>query len=418
MDSYKEVKLFPSGVITMPASKSAAHRAVICAGLADGESRITIGRLSQDIEATIRCMSALGTGMRYDNGLLTVKGGLKPRSGALLDCGESGSTLRFLVPLAALYPEKARFTGRGRLMQRPMTPYLNTLHKRGAEVSFIDGVLSVSGPLTAGSFELPGDISSQFVSGLLFALPLLKEDSEIVLTTPLESASYVDMTADMMARFGVSVRREKNRFIVPGEQHYRPQSLAVEADYSQAAFFLVAGALGRDVTVAGLSSDSKQGDKKIIELIKKSGLTVETTPSGLRVRGGRILPQVIDVSDIPDLVPPLAALLCFAEGESRIINAGRLKLKESDRLAAVTEELNALGAEVSMGPDRLIIRGVKNLKGGRMSSRGDHRIAMMGAVAAIRSDGPVFIEGSDSVAKSYPGFWLDFEKTGKQEGVI
>ncbi len=401
MDEVKKVTLFPRGPVRIPPSKSVSHRALICAGLSDGPCYIENLAFSKDIEATRRCMAELRRSLSE-----------KIPSSMPLDCGESGSTLRFLIPLAALLPFETRFTGRGRLMERPLGPYFGELERHGARLGFGGGVLRVCGPLTPGVFDVPGDISSQFVTGLLFALPLLDGDSEIRIASRLESAPYVDLTLDMMERFGVAADKGGYRsFGVRGGQKYRACDIAIEADYSQAAFFLVAGALGCDCECVGLSSDSKQGDREIIGILKACGAKLAGTDSGgLAARPGRLVAQTVDVSDIPDLVPPLAALLCFCEGTSRITNAGRLRHKESDRLAAVAEELNGLGANIAVDGDSLSITGVKALRGGRMSSRGDHRIAMMGAVAAIRSEGPVCIEGADCVAKSYPGFWRDFEK--------
>jgi 3-phosphoshikimate 1-carboxyvinyltransferase len=245
---------------------------------------------------------------------------------------------------------------------------------------------------------------------LLFALPLLAEDSEIRLSTPLQSAPYVDLTMEVMARFGVGVTHEQyGRFFIAGGQTYSPASLTIESDYSPAAFFLAASALGRPCECRGLSPDSRQGDRRILDILSQSGIRLKNTPEGgMIAQGENLYPQTVDVSDIPDLVPPLAVLFCFCAGTSRLINAGRLRLKESDRLLAVTDALNALGGQVTIAEDTLIIHGVPSLAGGIMDSCGDHRIAMMGAVAAIRSQGPVWVQGYQSVAKSYPDFWQDF----------
>lgn len=414
MDDLKQVTKFPSGIVKMPPSKSVAHRAIICAALANGHSLIDNIAYSQDIEATIRCVRALGSEVKNERGSIKITGSFG-RCGDLLDCGESGTTLRFLIPIAALLSDEMRFTGQGRLMRRPLGPYMETLKKFGVSFLVRDDVLTLKGPLASGMFELPGDISSQFVSGLLLALPLLEQDSKIRLTTPLQSASYVELTLDMMARFGVHAEKSGDNFTVAGGQKYEPADILVEADYSQAAFFLVAGALGCPCECRGLSAVSKQGDRKIIEILKRSGARIETTAQGgLIAKPGELAAQTVDVSDIPDLVPPLAALLAFCEGESRIVGAKRLRHKESDRLLSVSTALNALGAKVIIDKDSLIINGVSSLSGGKIDSFGDHRIAMMGAVAAIKSDNPVWIGDSGCVAKSYPDFWADFEKTEKE----
>lgn len=409
----KTVTRFPSGVITAPPSKSLSHRAVICAALAGGRSVIENLGSSLDIQATVGCMTALGAGFSFVNGRAAVQGTVSPEcDGQTLDCGESGSTLRFLLPIAALSGRPTRFTGQGRLMERPMGPYLDTFVAHGASLVAEGGGLAVQGPLTAGTYVLPGDVSSQFVSGLLFALPLLGADSEIVVQSRLESASYVDLTLSCLRDFGIELGNEDyTRFTVRGGQRYQAREYRVEGDYSQAAFFLVAAALGARLEVRGLRSDSLQGDRKILELIENAGATLSTTPEG----GVVVVPppvlraQRVDVSDIPDLLPPLAVLMAVSEGVSEITNAARLRLKECDRLAAVTRELNALGAKVSERESALRITGVPELSGGSVRAWGDHRIAMMAAVAAIRCLGPVRIDDPDCVAKSYPGFWKDFE---------
>jgi 3-phosphoshikimate 1-carboxyvinyltransferase len=339
-----------------------------------------------------------------------------------LDCGESGSTLRFLIPVAALLPGGALFTGHGRLMERPLGPYASALGEHGAAIAADAagvGGISVRGGLKAGAFRLPGDVSSQFVSGLLLALPLLGGDSEIAMESPLQSAGYVDLTIDALAGFGVGIERDGYaRFFVRGGQRYRPQrACEVEADFSQAAYYLVAGALGCECECAGLPMASKQGDRAIVQILERSGATVERTPNGglaARAPKGRLLPQTVDASGIPDLVPPLAALFSFCDGQSRIANAGRLRHKESDRLASVASELRALGASISQEGDSLLISGARSLKGGRAKSWGDHRIAMMAAVAAIGCEGAVTLSGGECVAKSYPGFWEDFGRAPRQ----
>jgi 3-phosphoshikimate 1-carboxyvinyltransferase len=412
MASIKTVTRFPAGQVALPSSKSISHRAVICAALSDGVSRIRRLSFSDDLAATVNAMQALGSSIKRSDDGLVVEGGRASRS-TTLDCGESGTTLRFLIPVAALSENTNTFTGRGRLLQRPLEPFLAALSAHGVSCSAEPGALHIRGPLQAGIFSLPGDISSQFVSGLLLALPLLESSSEIHLTTPLQSAAYVDLTLEEMARFGVRAENEAyHRFIIPGGQHYRPAERTLEADYSQAAFFLVAGALGQEVTLTGLNPASRQGDQAITAILEASGIPVEISPEGgVRARPGLIRAQTVDVGDIPDLVPPLAALFACAEGVSRLTDAARLRHKESDRLQAVSSALTALGADISADEDSLTIVGRPALTGGRMDSQGDHRIAMMGAVAALRCRHPVEIIDSDCVAKSYPDFWRDFEKT-------
>ena len=375
------------GAITPPPSKSQAHRLLIAAALADGESRIEHLADSQDIQATRRCMAAL-----------KAPGEDLP----VLDCGESGSTLRFLIPVALALRGGGRFTGRGRLMERPQKPYFDLFDEKGIAYRQEDGVLTVQGRLTPGTFARPGDVSSQFVTGLLYALPLLEGDSRITLTTPLESRGYVDMTLEALERFGIRAECPDGRTLrVPGGQTYRPCRAAVESDYSQAAFYYAANGLGGQVEILGLNPRSAQGDRCIV-------------PYHMQLCGPG--EAELDVSQCPDLVPPLAAHAALRQGITRIVNAARLRIKESDRLTAVTQVLTALGADVVEGADRLTITGQpEGLAGGvTVDSHNDHRIAMMAAVAATRCAAPVTITGAECVAKSYPDFWEDYERLGGQ----
>jgi 3-phosphoshikimate 1-carboxyvinyltransferase len=321
--------------------------------------------------------------------------------------------LRFLIALAGMTGEKWRFVGRGRLMERPLGVYADVFAQSGALFEQDDDGLLVQGPLLAGEYRLPGDVSSQFISGLLLALPLADGDSVLVLTSPLESAAYVDLTISVMAVFGVAIERDaRGNFLIAGGQRYRAADYTVEGDYSQAAFFLGAGALGRTVACAGLLDDSLQGDFAIIDILGEMGADV-AWDNGLvsaTTRRGRLQAVTIDAREIPDLVPPLAALCCFASGTSKIINAGRLRIKESDRLAAMAQELRKLGADITETADGLIIVGRPSLRGGAVDAHNDHRIAMAMALAAIGCNSPVTLTGWQSVQKSYPQFWAYFEK--------
>ena len=375
------------GSVTPPPSKSQAHRLLIAAALAGEGSVLHNLEDSQDIRATRQCLTELKTNSH-----------ILPH----LDCGESGSTLRFLIPLALALRGGGVFTGRGRLMERPQGPYFALFDERGIRYEQGEGRLTVEGHLTPGVYRLPGDVSSQFVTGLLYALPLLEGDSEIVLTSRLESSGYVDMTIEALGRFGVRVerRREKGAFFVPGGQTYVPAEASVEPDWSQAAFWLTARSLGSDVTAAVSRQASAQGDQVIVSQL--SWLD----------RPGEVC---IDVSDCPDLVPPLAVRAALRQGTARLTNAARLRLKECDRLAAVTAALNAMGAQVEEHPDSLTIHGREALDGGcTVDCCNDHRIAMMAAIAATRCRAPVTLLGAECVAKSYPGFWDDYKMLGGQ----
>ena len=398
-----------SGAVTPPPSKSQAHRLLIAAALARGESVISNVALSQDIEATIRCLEELGAEFTLDGSTITVRGmganamsPLRRMAYPHLDCGESGSTLRFLIPIALAVRGGSVFTGRGRLMERPLKPYFGLFDEKGIFYEQKDGALTVAGLLEPGEYRLPGNVSSQFFTGLLFALPLLNGPSALVPATPLESEGYIQMTLRAMAQFGVELPVTLSlppQYHPQGNQTYRAADVAVEADWSQAAFWYGAGLLGNPVTVAGMDPGSLQGDRVIADqMLQLSGQ-------------GDVEP---DVSGCPDLVPPLAAMAALRAGATtRLTNAARLRLKESDRLSSVTAVLSALGADVTEGPDFLTIRGKETLAGGvTVDSFNDHRIAMMAAIAATRCEKPVTIRGAECVAKSYPSFWEEYERLG------
>lgn len=418
MVNIKELHCIPNGTVELPPSKSIAHRALICASLSNGRSVIKNFRnTGEDLEATLRCMDMLGINYGRKNNDLVVEGGIKaPANELMLDCGESGSTLRFLIPLALLFDIPITFTGNKRLMERPLEEYLEALENNGGEFKSFDKKLLAKGPIKPGTFNLPGNISSQFITGLLLTLPLLEGDSEVLLTTPLESKAYVDLTIKVMKHFNVNIERYSNtRYIIKGNQQYKPCSYTIESDFSAAAFFLVASALGCEVSCSGLNLESDQGDRAILSIIERCGGNIIVDKNKIWVKAETLSPITIDVRDIPDLVPPVAALLCFCDGESRIEGAGRLRMKESDRLHALATQLNGLGANIIEEKDSLIIKGVKELKGGIVDPYNDHRIAMSVAIASIKSRETVKILNPECVNKSYPNFWNDFCKQNKGE---
>ncbi len=395
-----------SGTVTPPPSKSQAHRVLIAAALGSGASTVSNVAFSQDIEATINCLENLGAHFVRDGSTVTVQGmGAIPMSPLRrmayprLDCGESGSTLRFLIPIALAVRGGGIFSGRGRLMERPQKPYFDLFDEKGIFHEQKDGLLTVTGMLTPGEYRLPGDVSSQFITGLLYALPLLDGDSEIVLTSNLESWGYIDMTLEALQWFNVHIEERKNGWFIPGNQLYKPHSLTVEADWSQAAFWYAAKFLDNPVELFGLNWPSAQGDRAIDGFFRRLSQMKDTG---------------LDVSNCPDLVPPLAAMAALRPGcTTHIGNAARLRIKESDRLASVTAVLKALGADVAEGPDSLTIRGKEALHGGvTVDSFNDHRIAMMAAIAATRCVKPITITGAQCVAKSYPDFWEVYERLG------
>lgn len=407
-----EVKITPKkliGRVNAPSSKSYSHRALIGAALAEGISELTNISVSKDIEATAAALSALGANVLDDGGVYTVMGIKKPAERAVIDCGESGSTLRFIVPVAAALGCECEFRGSGKLPQRPIDPYIREMGRHGVKIDRKQGVMPfyMSGKLTGGEYFLEGNISSQFITGLLFALPLCTEDSVIRLTSRLESKPYADMTAETLKLFGVDIEETAENglpvYRIKGGQSYKSAKCAVEGDYSQAAFFFAANALGSEVIIDNLNENSVQGDKKILEIIEKMGYNKIN---------GRFSAFTADVSDIPDLVPILTVLGCFTDGTSRIVGAERLKIKECDRLAAISEAMNNMGGKVTVIGDTLEIQPADKLRGGRVNGCNDHRIVMAAAIASTMSEGDVFITDAEAVAKSYPNFWNDFRSLG------
>lgn len=402
-----DIKITPNklgGSITVPASKSISHRAVICAALADGESVISNHLECVDTEATMGAMSALGAKIAVSGSTVTVNGISVPSKKAEINCHESGSTLRFLMPVAAALGAESTFFGRGKLPERPVTPYFTEFEKHGIIFDEKKMPYHFSGKLTSGEYTMSGDISSQFITGLLFALPMLEGDSRITLTSPLQSKPYVDITIDCMKKFGVSVSEDEKGYTIKGNQRFAPCDYTVEGDMSQAAFFLVGNCIGGNMTISGLNPRSVQGDKAILQITKDFA--------------ENNAPFDIDAEQIPDLVPILTVLGTFGKGTSYIRNCARLRIKECDRLAAISTELNKLGAKVEIVGDMLKIEGVEQLNGGVCDSWNDHRIAMSLAIASQRCTGELTITGANCVEKSYPDFFEDFGKLGGKFNVI
>ncbi len=401
------------GRVEAPPSKSDVHRAIICAALSKGISTISPVALSNDIKATIACAEALGAETSLNNNVLTIDGsGVFSNKKASLDCFESGSTLRFFVPIAAAGGVEADFTGHGSLVTRPIGLFSQLLPDAGVRC-VTDGTLplSVSGRLAPGDFRIPGNISSQFVTGLLFALPMLENDSRIILTSPLQSEAYVDMTINTMSKFGVKVQKADYGYFIEGNQSYRPVNYTTDGDWSQAAFFLAAGAVSGDVEVCGVSLSSTQGDKEIVSLLKKFGADVQIGESSVRVRKSALKAVEIDARQIPDIVPILSVIASFADGTTRIYGAERLRIKESDRLKTTASMLNSMGGSAEETPDGLIIKG-KALGGGQVNGSNDHRIVMSAAVAALGCADKVEITDKESINKSYPNFFEEYERLG------
>lgn len=401
-----------SGHVKIPASKSQAHRILICAALSRGETDIVCDGISNDISATIGCMRALGAEIEKRETGLHVRPVTGTETGVChMPCGESGSTLRFLLPVVGALGARAVFHMEGRLPERPLDPLDRELERHGMTITKNGALLECSGQLHGGEFTLPGNISSQYISGLLMALPLLRDDSVLHVLEPVESKDYIAMTEDVLSLSGIHFKKSGNDYIISGCQRYAfPEKLRVEGDYSSAAFFLCMGALSnRGVTVSGLDPSSSQGDRRIIPILSQFGAFVSVNGEDVSVRRGELHGITIDASMIPDLIPVLSVVAAAAQGETRVINAGRLRLKESDRLNTTSRMLGALGADVTETEDGLIIRGKPSLAGGSADSFGDHRIAMSAAAAAGVCTGPVTVAGAECTAKSYPGFWDDLD---------
>lgn len=425
---------FSGGTISLPPSKSAAHRALISAALSGGRSLVFPVDCSKDMEATLTAISALGCSALFDteNQCVLFQPGSGFSQSGEIDCLESGSTLRFFIPIAAALGGTWRFCGSGRLPQRPLGVYEKLLPEHGVAFQTLsppDSLpLQISGKLTPGLFEVPGNVSSQFITGLLFALPLLDKDSEIKLTTPLESRGYVDLTISVLYDFGIEIQTTETGWKIPGGQRYQSRSYMVERDWSQAAFFLSMAALapnGEEIILCGLDQNSKQGDRACVSIFEGFGLKSEWNGRELKIWNpsahkpfGGLHGQMIDVSQIPDMVPALAVCAALSEGETRIVGASRLRLKESDRLAAMEHAINRLGGRCTSDEDSLTIQGVPALTGGRVEGENDHRIVMALAAAAFRSQGEIEVTDEQSIQKSYPGFFADFQQLGGEARVV
>ena len=384
------------GEIAALPSKSQAHRALICAALAKGKTRIVCGQTGQDVEATVRCLRALGAEIEYDGTAYTVAPITVPAQDAVPDVGESGSTLRFLLPVACALGVNTEFVLHGRLAKRPMEPLWSELQRHGAVLERGENTIRAGGKLAGKDFSLAANVSSQFLSGILFALCVMGGGS-LHLETAMESAPYFDMTCDALERFGAELIKEEAVIRLASGSMQSPGELAVEGDWSNAAFWLCADRIGGSrLTVTGLDPASRQGDRAAPACIDA-------------ICAGN---AVIDCGQIPDLVPPLAALAAFCPGRTVFAGAARLRLKESDRIESVVQMLKSLGAEAGALPDGLWVEGRRCLPGGTVDACGDHRIAMAAAICAPGCEGPVTIRGAEATEKSYAGFWKDYVNLG------
>ncbi|MGI6028169.1 MAG: 3-phosphoshikimate 1-carboxyvinyltransferase [Candidatus Heteroscillospira sp.] len=398
------------GIVPAIASKSAAHRLLICAALSDSPTFVAFKGTSNDIRATIQCITAFGcTISPTSDGVLVHPPAHRLRK-PHLDCLECGSTLRFMLPVAAALFEDFSMTGHGSLSGRPLGELANGITQHGCEMSNHALPFRAYGRMHSGLFQLPGNVSSQYISGLLLALPLLDGDSRIILTSPLSSAAYVDMTIQALAQFGVEVRRTSDGWHVPGGQTYRsPGHIQVEGDWSNAAVWLCAGALAGPVTVTGLNLDTVQADLAIVELLGQMGASVFLGNDSVTVSRGSLRPLTVNIDQYPDLMPILTMTLAAIDGSSLITNAARLRLKESDRLSSMSAALAALGVNAIEGRDFLALRG-GTLSPGAVDSANDHRIVMAAALAS--SCTALSVTGVQAIEKSYPEFFRHFAALG------
>lgn len=404
-----------SGHVAIPPSKSMAHRAIICAALAQGTSVIKNVAYSQDIKTTIAGMQQLGADIRMEEDQVTITGiqdfTVQQKE---VFCCESGSTLRFFIPIFSLCNQEITFTGQGRLMQRPQKVYEDLFHSQSLFFEQNASGITIRERLRPGDITLKGDVSSQFISGLLFTLPMLKEDSTIHILPPFESRSYVDLTLQMLETFGVHASFTDELTIhIPGNQKYKAADYSIEGDYSQLAFFAVLAAINNDLTITGVHHNSRQGDKKILSILKDFGVRMEEVENGYHIYKSRLHGNAVDLADCPDLGPILTVLAMYSPGNTRIYNAGRLRIKESDRIEAMEQELRKFHVDIHSTENEIFISGGTDYTcDTELSAHNDHRIVMALSVAASCSNSICTIEGAQAINKSYPTFFDDLKAIG------
>ena len=425
------------GTVVAPVSKSHVHRLLICAALCRGDDEITIklgtdSELSNDIKATAECLRALGAVVAVNGDSITVLPIKKPPQPADLMCGESGSTLRFMLPVTAALSVDARFHMEGRLPSRPLSPLYEEMENHCCALSYLDNCktpLNLSGRLAGGKFTLPGNVSSQYISGLLLALPLTESGGEIEITRTRESQAYIDMTIEAMRTFGVIFNETPTGYSVSANQRYsaaniKHNTITAEGDWSNGAFWLTLGAISTNaehgVTCENLNPDSIQGDKEIVNILKSVGadINIDNCRISVRHRALTAPKQPISLAAIPDLGPIVSVIAAVSDGETRLIDAGRLRIKESDRLSAITAMIRNLGGDITETDDSLIIRGKPHLRSiAPVDGFNDHRIVMAAAIASAVCENDVTITDSEAVKKSYPSFFDEFERLKRRKGV-
>lgn len=414
-----KVRIFPGkadGEIQIPPSKSMAHRAIICAALANGTSTIHNIAYSDDIRITIEGMKQLGATIITKEDSIVVNGikDFNQLKEDVVFCNESGSTLRFFIPIFSLCNRTITFTGKNRLLKRPQSVYAQIFKSQEIAFTQNEDKIQIGGKLSPGHYELDGDVSSQFISGLLFALPLLDKTSTIHIKEPYESRSYIDLTLQMLKLFGIEAGYiDSNTIEIAGNQTYKAHDYTIEGDYSQLAFFAVLAAINNDLKCLGVKHDSKQGDKQILTILKNAGATIQTIKNGYFIKKSKLHESAIDLKNCPDLGPILNVMMMYAKGTSNIYNAQRLRYKESDRIAAMEEELMKCGVQIHTKESEIIITGKDTYYCDEvLEGHKDHRIVMSLCIAATLFDKPVVINGAEAINKSYPAFFDDLQKAG------
>jgi 3-phosphoshikimate 1-carboxyvinyltransferase len=397
---------YVDGSVTPPASKSHTHRSFVMASLAEGDSAIRHPLVSADTESTINAMKAFGAEFDRDGDTVLVTGGRLHVPSGTIDAGNSGTTMRLVTGVAALFNEMTFVTGDSSLLKRPMSPLLDALSQMGAICNSAGGLppVTIKGPIRGGHVSIDGTVSSQFISSLMIAAPMLEEPTEIDIVGRPVSRPYLRITANMMARFGATAELSDNLIKIKEDTGYTGRSYSVPADFSSAAFPLVAGALAGKVTVTGMDMDDPQGDKRIVDILKEAGAKVHTVDGEVSCESAELAPADLDIGDVPDLFPALAILFCGARGRTRLYGAPQLKHKESDRIRSVTEMISALGGHATPLDDGCVIDGTGRLAGGSVNDHGDHRIMMAAAIASLISDAPVGVNDPECCAISYPEF--------------
>jgi 3-phosphoshikimate 1-carboxyvinyltransferase len=414
-----------NGEVYASPSKSYTQRMLIAAALSNGAGKISNPLLSDDTEATLRAVAALGAETTFEENRWVIKGVVPVQNAkAPVDCGESGATLRFMIPVAALAADSSMLVFRGSLEHRPIEPLIKSLDDLGAKVrrkkfGDKDALVVEGGGILGGETSLRGDISSQFISGLMFACPLAKVDTEIAVTTPLESVDYAKMTMEVLAQheIRVDVYGDFERIVIPANQTYKPFDSRVPGDFSSAAFLLAAAAVTNSkVQVNDLDRESVQGDKAILGILKKMGVVGKVCDNSVEIDGsGNPLEALsFDAKNIPDLVPVCTALACYTKGISKITGTQRLKLKESDRLQSIHSELTKMGAQLEVDSDSITVNAPFALHGASIDPHNDHRIAMAAAVAALYAEGQTTIRNAECVRKSYPQFFTHLKQLGAE----